>query len=99
LLAHATEAKRLGYAIIFGAFDGKTASGQKAVCALGAHDVVARYWPYPRLSLPSRSKELAAACEAIEVGFDGEPRRRRSKRWWNVGRRLRRALRPEKAVG
>ncbi|HLM74466.1 MAG TPA: hypothetical protein VK459_17290 [Polyangiaceae bacterium] len=97
LLAHAATARKRGYAIIRGAFEGETASGWPGVCALGAYEVVARGTSL-RLSLPSRLKEHAAAWDAIEDGFDGEPRRRRSKRWWNVGRRLRRALRPVKAA-
>ena len=61
------------------------------VCVLGAYN---RFSGGMHLSLPDGDDSFSAAWDAIEAGFDRAPRKGHPIRWWNLGRRLRRALKP-----
>lgn len=90
LLMYAERARAKGLDIVWGAFE-DDAGG---VCPFGAYNRTAA--PGESLSLPTEDDAHAAAWDAIEMGFDGEPPCLPTV-WWEVGSRLRAALKPRRA--
>jgi hypothetical protein len=92
-----------GNVLIFGDFDGTDIRGNLGVCVLGAHN---SYCRGERLSLPDDSDAMAEAWDSIEMGWDGvahkkartQTGRRVVKRWWSMGYRLRKAMKPTRAA-
>ena len=92
-----------GLIMIYDAWSGINQHGRNGVCVLAAYNEFAAG---ERLSLPDDSHEMCEAWDSIESGFDGTPHRKAKtltghrvvKRWWTLGYRLRRALRPSKVV-
>lgn len=91
----AKKVRARGIQIVWGAFEEDGPRG--GVCVLGAYNRV--HHAVPPLALPVDEDRMVAAYDAIEAGFDGEKRGDAPRRWWQLGRRLRRSLRPRRAVG
>lgn len=90
LLMYAERARAKGLDMVWGAFEDDSGG----VCVLGAYNRTARHGE--GLSLPTGDAH-AAAWDSIEMGFDGEPPCLPTV-WWEVGSRLRGALKPRRAV-
>lgn len=83
-------ARAAGIPLVWGAFEEQYSNG---VCVLGAYNRMKG----PDLALPKDDLKMCDAWDAIEAGFDGEKRGLFPRRWWELGRRLRRSLRPRRA--
>ena len=97
-----------GKVLIFDEFEGADIHGNSGVCVLGAYNAYCYNLSCrgEKLHLPDDSDAMAEAWDSIEMGWDGVPHRKARtqtgrpvvKRWWSMGYRLRKTLKPTRAA-